>query len=65
VWAGEVGGISGERAKRGVENERQRQLDSAVGLGTRRGLPESAAEASGEDGARRGAERVVGGGGGG
>ncbi|EGI67110.1 hypothetical protein G5I_04266 [Acromyrmex echinatior] len=45
VWAGEVGGISGERAKRGVENERQRQLDSAVGFGTRRGLPESAAEA--------------------
>ena len=34
-----------------------------MGLGTRRGLPESAAEASGEDGAYRGAKRVVGGGG--
>jgi len=47
-------GASGERERRG-ENERQQQLDSAVGFGMRREC-RRAAQASGEDGERREAE---------
>lgn len=63
AWPYCVGrGVSGVREKRGEENERQRQLDSAVGLGERRERGHRrAAEASGVDGERRAAGGVEGG----